>query len=131
MRTIENRKYMVDDPCGLEEPDRVVNSDFVAVLYHAAAEADFDVKVGCSGCTTCFHTTRTGALFWIAQGDSIDKMHVKHDHASLEHDDLYLAELVEKWAGELDVPVSFPPNEAYTIVLGESDYYDAERFNVK
>ena len=123
MTTTLNHEYLHESSCGLQDDDSLVNDRFIDVLQYVVDNAEFDVIMAACGCGSCFHTNETGAVFWVAQGDSVESMFVKYDHESPDHDDMYLAELIGEAAGNYGVPVSIPPDSSYTAVLGVQEYY--------
>ena len=113
--------YLHGDACGLQEEGHQVNKQHVNVLKEAADNLPCTAEVKASGCNSCYFPETEAWLFWIAQGTNPSLMHVKYGTEDLEMDVLYDA--VRQAAEKLDVPVSIPKDDAYSIVLGTKSYY--------
>ena len=104
---------MHETACGLQDPNHRIASRFVEVMELAAGD---DGVVAACGCGSCFHTDADLAYFWVAQNDMVETAHVNHHGETA-------VERLEQAADELGVPVSVPPSDSYTLVLGVSNYY--------
>lgn len=98
----------------------MIHDDFVDVIKRTADRVPFSCDYGAAGCGSCFRTDADAALFWVAQNDATESVALNYGQSDHTQD---LISTVEEVAEEMGVPVSIPPNDGYTIMLGVEGYY--------
>lgn len=118
--------YEHETACGLIDPESMVSMDFIEVFEALQSHTDLHVDWGAAGCGTCFHTDADIGVYWVAQRNAVDRMHVNYGSTADELTTEDVGHLLGEVAADLDVPYSWDGDTNHTFVLGDADYYDEE-----
>ncbi len=116
--------YLHDDACGLQEEGHEIREEFLDVLKAVVQESPVETEFAASGCNTCYLPDSDAWVYWVAQGDATDDVHIKYGTGDqVDMTTHALAELIVETAEEMGIDVSWNGNTSNTVVLGESDAY--------